>query len=133
MNDRPDDPRNFLRRLIAMLGKQASVEAFEVGPNGKLTRIGGEDADVNQLIHMKVDMDLLKAFDQWLGSQEVPRKIALSTFAYWIGHEVYETTQDENEACVISLDFGNYMHSVVHALYKEHGHPRGKKKPDVEK
>jgi len=130
MTDKPDPAKSFLQALLKALGAKPngmdfSVEGFAVGPDGKLQPINlSSEKSVDDLIHSKVDMDLIHALNHWFASQHVTERTVFSSLAYLLAHELYNTCESEQQACVVTQDYGSYMHTIVHALYSQHGAPK---------
>lgn len=127
MNDKPR-PRgapDFIQSLIAMMrGKGMQIDEYQIQPDGSIEPVKSiSDKEALSIIHDKVNLDLVKALRQWFVSQETTQLEVFSSAAYFLAHELYQHSDSEAEACIVSDDYARYIHATVHLLYKHHGVP----------
>lgn len=122
---RPKAP-DFVQSLIAMLrGKGVEIDEFQVQPDGSLKPIRSiSDKEALRLIHDKVNLDLVNALQQWFVSQDTSMLEVYASTAYFLAYQLYLETDSEEEACVISDDYGRYLHATAHLLYQHNGPPK---------
>lgn len=130
--------QKFLQELLRALGlnPKTQVDEYEVQPDGTIKRLPDRsNKSVMRLIHDRVDIDFIKALQQWVVSQKGnekgeydPRDVC-ANLAFYIANELYNVCKDEAEVCSVSCDYGEYIHQSTHVMYKKYGAP----KPDVEK
>lgn len=122
---RPKAP-DFIQSLIAMLrGKGMEIEEFQVQKDGTLKPVRSiSDKEVLRLIHEKVNLDLVNALQQWFVSQDVSMLEVFASTSYFLAYQLYRETNSEEEACVISDDYGRYLHATAHLLYQHNGTPK---------
>lgn len=78
-------------------------------------------------IHQRYDVDLHKALNNWFDSQRSsdgsPLKTGqvMATVAYFMAHVIYEDCETDDEICMITQAYGDYIHQSSHAILRRHG------------
>lgn len=128
MNDKPR-PRgapDFIQSLIAMMRhKGMQIDEFQVQPDGSIEPVKSiSDKEALRLIHDKVNLDLVNALQQWFVSQDTTMLEVFASTAYFLAYELYRETETEEEVCIVSDDYGRYIHATTHLLYRHNGPPK---------
>lgn len=102
------------KRLLAML---AEIIARDEEPSSATVRE----------IHKSYDLDLHKALDNWFDSQRssdgstLKTGQVMATLAYYMAHTIYRDCETDDEICMITQAYGDYIHQSAHAILHRHG------------
>lgn len=101
---------DFLKALLnALTGRAPRVDA----------------ADRNKClrnIEKDVDLALVNALSDWFNSQSQTEPLKLgkvvSSVCYWLALEIAKESDSEDEACILTQTFCDYIHQAMHAIYR---------------
>lgn len=80
------------------------------------------------------DRDLHVKLDKWFLEQATERGADLSmgkvmaTVAFFMAQAIYDGCDTDNEVCIMSQTYADYIHQAAHGLFREHGVSTNKKK-----
>jgi hypothetical protein len=117
MTGKPDD---FFRALFEALS------AIERGEKPASISDATRRASLKKISDM-VDLDLVNALTQWVMSQRDADKPftngqLCSSMAYWLALSITESLlidkKPEDQVCILTELYGDYIHNVSHAIYR---------------
>jgi hypothetical protein len=115
--------------LDALKARGVNVEEFRINKDGEMVSIPSTDnKNPQRIIHEYVDLELVRALQQWFESQDLSVLQVLSCLAFALATELYQESDSEAEACAISSDYETYIHRSVHGLWETYGAPGSRNK-----
>lgn len=111
------------------------LKALLTALTGKDPRVVTDDADRAECllnIEKDVDLALVNALSDWFNSQSQTEPLKLgkviSSVCYWLALDIAKESASEEQACILTQTYCDYIHQAMHAIYRGEQRAASKKK-----